>query len=137
MSLKKIAELAGTSISTVSRVLNTPGHSCHTPGLSEKIWKIAKELEYIPNTAARSLRLGSSTTEQPFFVDIFLTRFDSMDKDPFFAELFKHVKEELLANNLLLGETLNFTDIISLGEQGNNPTKAVPYKTSSKVITIQ
>ena len=50
MSLKKIAELAGTSISTVSRVLNTPGHSCHTPGLSEKIWKIAKELEYIPNT---------------------------------------------------------------------------------------
>jgi len=34
MSLKKIAELAGTSISTVSRVLNTPGHSCHTPGLS-------------------------------------------------------------------------------------------------------
>ena len=134
MSLKKIAELAGTSISTVSRVLNTPGHSCHTPGLSEKIWKIAKELEYIPNTAARSLRLGSSTTEQPFFVDIFLTRFDSMDKDPFFAELFKHVKEELLANNLLLGETLNFTDIISLGEHGNNPTKAVPYKTSSKVI---
>ena len=47
MSLKKIAELAGTSISTVSRVLNTPGHSCHTPGLSEKIWKIAKELEYM------------------------------------------------------------------------------------------
>ena len=39
MSLKKIAELAGTSVSTVSRVLNTPGHTCHIPGLSKNMAK--------------------------------------------------------------------------------------------------
>ena len=41
MSLKKIAELAGTSVSTVSRVLNSPEHVCNKPGLAERIWKIA------------------------------------------------------------------------------------------------
>ncbi len=109
MSLKKIAELANTSVSTVSRVLNTPGHTCHIPGLSEKIWEIAKELEYIPNEAARNLRMGNNITGAPFFADILLTRFNSIDKDPFFAELFIHIKEELLASNTLLGEILNFT----------------------------
>jgi len=133
MSLKKIAELANTSVSTVSRVLNTPGHTCHIPGLSEKIWKIAKELEYIPNEAARNLRMGNNATEETFYIDILLTRFDSIDKDPFFAELFIHIKEELLASNTLPGETLNFTDIMSLSEKDAN-AKAVPYKTSSKVI---
>ena len=44
MSIKKIAELAGTSPATVSRVLSTPDHRCQTPGLSESIWRIAKEL---------------------------------------------------------------------------------------------
>lgn len=133
MSLKKIAELANTSVSTVSRVLNTPGHTCHIPGLSEKIWEIAKELEYIPNEAARNLRMGNNIATAPFFADILLTRFNSIDKDPFFAELFIHIKEELLASNTLLGEILNFTDIMSLGEKDAS-AKAVPYKTSSKVI---
>lgn len=133
MSLKKIAELAGTSVSTVSRVLNTPGHTCHIPGLSEKIWQIAKELEYIPNEAARNLRTGNNKTKEPFYADIFLTRFDSLDKDPFFGELFIHIKEELLSANALLGEVLNFTDIMSLGEK-DVPIKAIPYKTPSRVI---
>lgn len=133
MSLKKIAEIAGTSVSTVSRVLNTPGHTCHTPGLSEKIWQIARELEYIPNEPARKLRKGNSGTSIPFYVDILLTRFDSIDKDPFFYELYTHIKEELITFNSILGETLSFTDIMSLYGQDNN-TKAVPYKTYSKVI---
>ena len=83
MSIKKIAELAGTSPATVSRVLSDPGHHCQTPGLSETIWRIAKELHYLPNAAAQELRKGSTSRPSPFSVDIFLTRFDSLNKDPF------------------------------------------------------
>lgn len=85
MSIKKIAELAGTSPATVSRVLSTPDHRCQTPGLSESIWRIAKELHYLPNTAAQELRKGSTTCPAPFSVDIFLTRFDSLVKILFSA----------------------------------------------------
>lgn len=96
MSLKKIAELANTSVSTVSRVLNTPGHTCHIPGLSEKIWEIARELEYIPNEAARNLRMGNNITGAPFFADILLTRFNSIDKDPFLLSFLYILRKNFL-----------------------------------------
>lgn len=117
MSLKKIAELAGTSVSTVSRVLNDHQHSCQTPGLAEKIWQIAGELNYLPNPAARSLRTGAQPEQEPFLVDIFLTRFDSLDRDIFFRELFQSIKELLLARGCLLGEVLNSIQIMELNEK--------------------
>ena len=49
MSIKKIAEKAGVSISTVSRILNRPDYKCSIPGLREKVWAIAMEMNYVPN----------------------------------------------------------------------------------------
>ena len=37
MSIKKIAEKAGVSVSTVSRILNKPDYRCSVPGLREKV----------------------------------------------------------------------------------------------------
>ncbi len=127
MSLKKIAELAGTSASTVSRVLNNHEHSCNTPGLAEKIWRIAGEMDYLPNIAARSLRMGTQPDDVPFSVDIFPARFDSLDKDFFFRELFQYIKEQLMAQGCLLGEVLKSIDIMELNEK--RPQDAViPYQ---------
>lgn len=127
MSLKKIAELSGTSISTVSRVLNHPEHRCNISGLSERIWEVASQLQYVPNAKARDLRLGTTTNEQPFVVDIFLTRFDSMDQDIFFKELFQFIKEDLLKNGCVLGEMLHAIDILNLDNQTNNDTM-IPFR---------
>ncbi|MBO8161686.1 MAG: LacI family DNA-binding transcriptional regulator [Thermosipho sp. (in: Bacteria)] len=53
-TIKDIAKKAGVSISTVSYALNnSPKISQKT---KEKIWKIANELNYQPNTFARSLK---------------------------------------------------------------------------------
>ena len=131
MSLKKIASLAGTSISTVSRVLNHPEHNCNQPGLAEKIWQLAAELDYLPNTAARTLRMGTENTPVPFTVDIFLTRFDSLNTDLFFQELFQHIKEELMAENCLLGELLYPTDLAMTDI--SNPGM-VPYRSSESIL---
>ncbi len=53
-TIKDIAKKAGVSISTVSYALN--GSQKISPETKEKIWKIAKELGYYPNTHARSLK---------------------------------------------------------------------------------
>lgn len=131
MSIKKIAELAGTSPATVSRVLSNPDHHCQTPGLSETIWNIAKELHYLPNTAARELRKGSTSCSSPFSVDIFLTRFDSLDKDPFFHELYVYVQDELQKNGCILGELLSTVDILK-SNSVPSPYR-IPYKTPELV----
>ena len=133
MSLKKIARLSGTSVSTVSRVLNDPDHCCNTPGLSEKIWQTAREMNYLPNTAARSLRTGIQPQQEPFTVDIFLTRFDSMDKDFFFRELYQSIKELLMTKCCLLGEILNAIQIMELNEKMPR-SRAIPYQPDSASV---
>lgn len=56
MSLKEIAHRAGTSVSTVSRVLNQPDYKCKNPELEARIWAAAQEISYTPNTAAQTLK---------------------------------------------------------------------------------
>ena len=56
MTLKEIAKEAGTSISTVSRVLNQTSKTCASKELQDRIWKIARESGYLPNEAARTLQ---------------------------------------------------------------------------------
>lgn len=132
MSLKEIATLTNTSISTVSRVLNHPEHRCNNPELAQRIWDAAAKLNYIPNTTARNLRLGVSENTTPYTVDIFLTRFDSLDKDVFFLELFQYLKEELLSSGCLLGDVLHPVDILNLAHSSEK-NGHIPYQSSLKV----
>lgn len=128
MSLKSIAKEAKTSISTVSRVLNNSEHKCNDNNLAERIWEIAKKQGYTPNATARNLRIGKDDKDNKFTVDIFLTRFESMDKDSFFSELFLYLKEDILNQGCLLGDILSTIDIISDTDNDNN-ISSVPYKT--------
>ncbi|WAH36250.1 DeoR/GlpR family DNA-binding transcription regulator [Alicyclobacillus dauci] len=57
VTIKDIANTAGTSLSTVSRVLN--GIAIRDKTLAEKIHKIAEQMNYQPNEAGRNLRMGS------------------------------------------------------------------------------
>lgn len=129
MSLKQIARSAGTSVSTVSRVLNNPNHHCHNEGLEEHIWQLASKYQYTPNTFARNLRKRIVDTTVAYTVDIFLTRFDSMDQDAFFRELFQCIKEELISTNCILGDMLTAADIATLG-QSSKAGVHIPYKSS-------
>lgn len=103
MSIKKIAELANTSPSTVSRVLNDPEHICHDPELAKRIWEIAGKLNYLPNSAARELRKGKTKQATSLTIDIFLTRFDSLDKDPFFTNCFNFFRVHYRKTDAYLG----------------------------------
>ena len=89
MSIKKIAELTGASPATVSRVLNNPVYKCSKPGLRDKIWKVAMELNYTPNEAARNLKRGTSSKQKHYYIDILMTRMDRTHTDPFFFRIAK------------------------------------------------
>jgi LacI family transcriptional regulator len=78
-NISDIATKTGLSISTVSRVLNGKAEQFRIGKKSQtKIQEAAKELKYIPNQFAASLRTGKShtialiipTLQNPFFADL-------------------------------------------------------------------
>ncbi|MFB9326136.1 LacI family DNA-binding transcriptional regulator [Paenibacillus aurantiacus] len=84
VSIKDIAKHAGVSISTVSYALN--GSPKVTPETTSRILAIAKELNYIPNAAARQLKKQESR-----IIGAFLTDFTGA----FYGDLLQGMKEVL------------------------------------------
>ncbi|MCJ8007715.1 LacI family DNA-binding transcriptional regulator [Lederbergia wuyishanensis] len=88
VSIKDIAKKAGVSISTVSYALN--GSPKVTEETSAKILAIAKELNYIPNAAARTLKKRKTK-----IIGAFLTDYSG----PFFGQLLHGMRETLNSKN--------------------------------------
>lgn len=80
-NIKDIAKQAGVSISTVSYALN--GSPKVTDETSARIIAIAKELQYVPNAAARNLK-----KQETKIIGAFLTDFGS-----FYGDLLRGMKE--------------------------------------------
>lgn len=105
MSIKKIAQRAGCSPATVSRVLNHPGYKCAEPGLRDKIWEYAMEMEYAPNEDARSLKLGKGRNgARQYNLCILMTRIGNSVEDPFFRDLLHIVESEIYHNMCMLSK---------------------------------
>jgi LacI family transcriptional regulator len=60
-TVKTVAERAGVSVATVSRVLNGRLDSV-TAGTRERVLEAARELSYVPNSVAVALRVGVTKT---------------------------------------------------------------------------
>lgn len=105
MSIKKIAEMAGVSVSTVSRVLNNPKHKCSSEQVREKICRAARELNYVPNEAARSLKIGALKSQQSFYrINILMTLLGSASVDPFFSETMRMMESEIHKNSCIISQ---------------------------------
>jgi LacI family transcriptional regulator len=84
VSIKDIAKKAGVSISTVSYALN--GSPKVTEETSARILSIAKELKYVPNAAARTLKKRETK-----IIGVFLTDFSGA----FYGQLLHGLQETL------------------------------------------
>ncbi|MFC0189400.1 LacI family DNA-binding transcriptional regulator [Fictibacillus aquaticus] len=87
VSIKDIAKIAGVSISTVSYALN--GSTKVTKETTERIMAIAKELDYRPSAAARSLK-----KRQTNIIGVFLTDYSGA----FYGQLLQGMMETLNNN---------------------------------------
>lgn len=102
MSIKKIAEIVGVSVSTVSRVLNNPNYKCSSKEIHDKILHAARQLNYVPNESARNLKKGFIGDKKIRYISILLTRAEKSVIDPFFTELLRMVESEIHRNMCIL-----------------------------------
>ncbi|MBX6389476.1 MAG: LacI family DNA-binding transcriptional regulator [Frankia sp.] len=95
-TLEAVAELAGVSRATVSRVVN--GSLKVSPEAHAAVTAAIAQLGYVPNRAARSLVTRRTDT----IVLIVHERPDTVFSDPFFANVLRGVDEALSATDLQL-----------------------------------
>lgn len=88
MRIKDIADAAGVSTATVSRVLS--GKQNVRPEVKAKVLAVVKKLNYSPNRAARSLRSRKTTSIGLIVADI---------QNPFFASVSRAVEDVAQAND--------------------------------------
>ncbi len=102
MSIKKIAEATGYSMSTVSRVLNKPDYKCASDEIRERIIRAAREQGYIPNESARNLKFGRINDKKMYYISIIVTYPEYSKTDSFFDEVQRMVEIEIRKNNCIL-----------------------------------
>ncbi len=110
MSIKKIAEMTGASVSTVGRVLSDPNHKCSSEEMKQRILQAAREINYVPNEAARNLKSGNPSKKEVFYINILLTRVVSEESDPFFDEMMRLVEIEIRKNNCIVSSVWHRAD---------------------------
>jgi LacI family transcriptional regulator len=91
VTIKEVAERAGVSIATVSRVVN--GSHKVDPQLAERVREAIASLKYRPNRAARALAGNHSALLGLLVTDI---------QNPFFMDMMRGVEEVALQNGYLL-----------------------------------
>lgn len=102
LTIKEVAELAGVSKSTVSRVLNNKGYVSNEA--RQKIETVIKEHQYKPSAAAVSLSKQESS-----IIGVVIPEIDN----PFFGEVLKGITETADEN----GFSLIFCDTQNNGEK--------------------
>lgn len=95
VTLKDIADMAGVSVSTVSRVLNGTSDKVARDEVKDKILEIARNYKYIPNKTAQNLQKGNpiSKTKQ-YKIGIIFARLDKDDYNPFFMKISRTITKE-------------------------------------------
>jgi len=114
MTLKEIAEMAGVSISTVSRVINQNNTKVASKEVQDRIWKIVRDSNYVPNASARSLKLGNANyqTEIPMkTIGCIFARSMTDKNDPFFSQIARAIEQEAFRQGYLMKYSFSAYDI--------------------------
>ncbi len=112
MTLKQIAEEAGVSISTVSRVINNTNPKVASQEVRDRIWEIVRRTGYTPNKSAQNLKrgYGHSLINSRSLACLF-ARTPNAPNDPFFSTLAKSVEVEAYKQNYILKSSFTSFDI--------------------------
>ncbi|MCX7615209.1 MAG: LacI family transcriptional regulator [Clostridiales bacterium] len=113
MTLKEIATRAGVSVSTVSRIINSPDDSFARKEIRSKVWEIIRETGYIPNQSARELKCAKSesSNKHSHTLTCILGRTKNPNDNPFFAQVARAIEQQALSLGYVVSTSYSIFDI--------------------------
>ena len=113
MNLKDIAQEAGVSISTVSRVLNDKHTNAASKEVQERIWTVVRKYGYVPNDSARNLRKKNqddAPLKKNGNIACLFAR-TSAFTDIFFSSLARSIEQEVFKRGYIIKYSFSAFDI--------------------------
>lgn len=113
MKLKDIAQEAGVSISTVSRVLNDKHTNAASKEVQERIWAVVRKYGYVPNASARNLRKKNKDNASPRKngnIACLFARTNAFT-DIFFSSLARSIEQEVFKRGYIIKYSFSAFDI--------------------------
>lgn len=113
MTLKEIAQEAGVSISTVSRVINQNNTKAASKEVQDRIWEIVRKTGYTPNPTAQSLQKGTNNAESRHTHSIacIYARTQNASIEPFWDQLTRSIEQEAFRKNYILKYSFSAFDL--------------------------
>lgn len=109
VTLKDIAERAGVSISTVSRVINNDQNKPASEETAEKVWKLVRELGYAPNYHARNLKASKKyKPNSEKTIGCILASPKDTFKDHFFSQIMMGIQSEAALKGYNVGYAFSY-----------------------------
>lgn len=109
ITLKDIAEKAGVSISTVSRVINNDQNKPASEETAEKVWNLVREMGYVPNFHARNLKASKTNRSNlEKTIGCILASPKDTFKDQFFSQIMMGIQSEAALNGYNVGYTFSY-----------------------------
>ncbi|WFR59981.1 LacI family DNA-binding transcriptional regulator [Anaerocolumna sp. AGMB13025] len=116
MTLKEIAKRANVSISTVSRIINTPDGNFARKEIRDKVWEIIRDTGYVPNQSAIELKQNKTKNDirNPITIACILGRTKTPEENPFFAQVVRAVEQKALSLGYVVALSYSILDIANL-----------------------
>ncbi|WP_169007884.1 LacI family DNA-binding transcriptional regulator [Faecalispora jeddahensis] len=132
MTLKEIAARAGVSVSTVSRIINSPDDSFARKEVRDHVWAIIKETGYTPNQNARALKFGKDPSQEPSAgaLACILGRARTIEDNPFFAQLARVIEQRALEQGYPVRHSYSVFDV----KISAMPEKIESFKADGAII---
>lgn len=122
MTLREVAARAGVSVSTVSRIINSPDDNFARKSVRDRVWKVIRETGYVPNQSARALKKSrtGSAAERPSDITCIFGRSKTKNENPFFEQVARAIEQQALS----LGYTVSCSLSLLDSEKQTEPTKS-------------
>ncbi len=132
MTLKEVAAQAGVSVSTVSRIINSPDDSFARKEVRDRVWSIIKETGYTPNLSARELKCGRIKEQETSkgTLACVLGRTKTLEDDPFFAQLARVIEQKAMEQGYPVRLSFSVLD----SNPGLIPEKTASFNADGAVI---
>lgn len=111
VKLSDIAECAGVSQTTVSRVINGDKNLSVTKETEEKIWKYVHELNYRPSRKSDASKAKKKASGKVKNIGYILTQTPESFSDDFFSKIIYGIEQELNAGRHSLAFAYNAIDL--------------------------